>query len=47
MIVDDDGQYEMVETYSVDFAAHEGQMVEVTGKYSGDTLFVSEIVLLQ
>ena len=47
MIVDDQGQYEMIETYSADFATYEGQLVQVTGKYSGDTLFVSEIVLLQ
>ncbi len=47
MLVDDNGNYEVIETYSVDFASYEGQLVEVTGKYSGDTLFVSEIVALQ
>ncbi len=33
-----------VETYSVDFTQYNGQNVTATGKYSGDTLFISEVV---
>lgn len=32
-----------VETLSVDFTQYDGQTVTATGKYSGDTLFISEI----
>lgn len=32
-----------VETYAVDFTQYDGQTVTATGKYSGDTLFISEI----
>ncbi len=32
-----------IESYTVDFTAYDGKAVIVTGKYSGDTLFVSEI----
>jgi hypothetical protein len=32
-----------LESYDVSFAPYDGKAVTVTGKYSGDTLFVSEI----
>lgn len=36
-----------VETLSVDFLQFDGQVVTATGKYSGDTLFISEVVISQ
>jgi hypothetical protein len=32
-----------LDSYSVDFAQYDSQTVTVTGKYSGDTLYVSSI----
>lgn len=36
-------QPEIIESYQVELSEHVGQTVEVTGQYSGDTLFVGTI----
>lgn len=42
-VTDQAGTIHDVETYSVDFSAFVGSTVTVSGQYSGDTLFVTEI----
>lgn len=37
------GVPEVIESYSIDFSAYDGQTVSVSGQYSGNTLFVSEV----
>ena len=39
------GMMEEVDTYAVTFSEYENSTVTVTGQYSGDTLFVGEIML--
>lgn len=42
-ITDSAGAIHDVETYSVDFELYVGKQVTVTGQYSGNTLYVTEI----
>lgn len=42
-ITDASGQIHDLETYSVSFSEYVGKTVTVSGQYSGDTLFVTEI----
>lgn len=37
------GQPEIIESYSVELSEYVGQTITVTGQFSGDTLFVSEV----
>lgn len=43
-ITDSTGTIHDVETYAVSFDEYVGQTVTVSGQYSGDTLFVTEIL---
>lgn len=44
LVTDSAGVAHDVETYSVDFDSRLGETVTVSGQYSGNTLFVSQII---
>jgi uncharacterized lipoprotein YajG len=46
-IIDSTGKQTEIESYKVSFDAFDGKTVEVTGQYSGDTLFVANITEIQ
>lgn len=39
----EDGTTDSVESYAIDFTVYSGKTVQVTGQYSGTTLFVDQI----
>lgn len=39
----EDGTTDSVESYAIDFTVYSGKAVQVTGQYSGTTLFVDQI----
>lgn len=43
MIETTPGMFESIDSLAVDLSAYEGQLVTITGQYSGDTLFVGKI----
>lgn len=44
-ITDSSNQMHEIETYTLDFIPYVGKTVKVLGQYSGNTLFVSQIIL--
>lgn len=44
-ITDSSNKMHEIETYTLDFSPYVGKSVKVIGQYSGNTLFVSQIIL--